>query len=399
MPAPFEVLRSTLVSLLVSLGSLAACSPRLLAERVFLGGHFALTRNVPYAPGARQRLDVYAPRGGRSGAPVVVFLYGGRWQHGSKEQYRLVGDALTRRGVLAVVPDYRVYPAVRFPAWVQDAAAAVRWTRDNISRFGGDPDRIFLAGHSAGGHTVALLALDDHYLREAGVRSSAIRGAAVLAGPVATEWTDADVQALMGPRASWPATYPLTYADGSGPPLLLLHGARDRVVSPANSVRLAERVRERGGCARAVMYRGLDHVGIVVALALPRLEIAPVFEDLMRFLARPDQPACRAAQPGVRRAVVPRPTRPADPARPSHLARPSPRSFGSGVGRSPWRPGSSVAVQRDSSFRPADSSSSSRLSTGSSRRHRIAAKRIPAMAAMPTSDAGSRGRPRRSSTR
>jgi pimeloyl-ACP methyl ester carboxylesterase len=183
----------------------------------------------------------------RLAAPVVVYLFGGRWQNDSKDQYRLLGDALTRRGLVLVVPDYRLYPEVEFPGWVEDAARAVRWTRDNIQRFGGDPGRIWVVGHSAGGHTAALLALDDRYLREAGVPTPGVQGFVSLAGPVNSEWTAADVQALMGPRAGWPATYPATHIDGTERPLLLLHGSGDRTVSPANSVSLAKRIREQGG--------------------------------------------------------------------------------------------------------------------------------------------------------
>jgi acetyl esterase/lipase len=139
---------------------------------------------------------------------------------------------------------------------------------------------------SAGGHTAALFALDQRHLRRAGVPAAAVRGFVSVAGPVATSWTDADVKALMGPPESWPATHPMIQVDGTEPPLLLLHGKRDRTVSPGNSVRLAMRIRERGGCARVITYRGLDHVGIVVALSVPRLEIAPVMRDVMTFLRR-----------------------------------------------------------------------------------------------------------------
>jgi acetyl esterase/lipase len=260
-----------------------ACSPRRLAEGLLLGSHFIRTADVPYGADARQRLDVYRPRAAR-GAPVVVFLYGGRWQTGSKDEYRLLGDALTRRGMVAVIPEYRLYPQVRFPGWVQDAAAAVRWARDNAGRYGGDPRNVVVVGHSAGAHTAALLALDERWLREAGVPAGGVRGFVAMAGPVDTVWTDADVQALMGPAAGWPATYPASHVNGTEPPLLLLHGADDRTVSPGSSLRLAERVRERGGCARAVVYRSVGHVEIMVAAAVPRVTSTPVLDDLAAFV-------------------------------------------------------------------------------------------------------------------
>ncbi len=263
------------------------CAPRRAAEALLLGHHFQLLADRPYDSDARQRLDIYRPRGERAPAPVVVFIYGGRWQYGSKEQYRLLGDAFTREGVVAVVPDYRLAPAVSFPGWVEDAAHVVRWVHDSIARYGGDPERIFLVGHSAGGHTVTLLGLDEHFLRQAGVPAGSVRGIVSMAGPVATSWTDADVQALMGPRDGWPSTYPISYVNATAPPLLLLHGERDRTVAAANSTRLADLIHGRGGCARVITYRGLGHVGIAVALSLPRLPIAPVMDDVMRFVKRP----------------------------------------------------------------------------------------------------------------
>lgn len=280
--------------LAVLLLAVGACSPRRLAEGLLLGSHFVRTTDQAYGPEARQRLDVYRPRAVRQGAPVVVFLYGGRWQSGSKDEYRLLGDALTRRGMVAVVPEYRLYPAVRFPGWVQDAARAVRWAHDNAARFGGDPDHLIVVGHSAGAHTAVLLGLDERWLREAGVPAGEVRGFAALAGPVDTVWTDPDVQALMGPPAGWPGTYPATHIDGTEPPLLLLHGADDGTVSPGSSLRLAARVRERGGCARAVVYRGVGHVGIIVAAAVPRVASAPVPADLEAFVRDPRGSTCAA---------------------------------------------------------------------------------------------------------
>jgi len=274
---------------------ISGCTPRGYLDSLLVGHHFELAQGLSYGNEARQRLDVYRPKRQQQAAPVIVFLYGGRWQHGSRKEYRLLGDAVTRHGLVAVVPDYRLYPDVRFPAWVRDAALAVRWVRDSVRQFGGDPARIIVVGHSAGGHTSALLALDGRYLRQAGVPESVVRGFVSLAGPVATVWTDADVQALMGPHEGWSATYPLEQVDGKAPPLLLLQGGRDGTVSPNDAVRLAGRIRERGGCARAIVYKGLGHVGIAVALVLDRFNIAPVMEDVLRFVGSPTAFTCGAA--------------------------------------------------------------------------------------------------------
>lgn len=268
-----------------------ACSPRRVAEAFLLGDHFLLTTDVTYGDGPRQRLDVYRPRAAPQARPVVIFLYGGRWQGGSREDYRLVGDALTRRGIVAVIPDYRLYPEAIFPAWIDDGARAVKWTLENIHRFGGDPRRVILVGHSAGAHTVALLGLDERYLERAGA-AGRVRGFVALAGPVDTVWTDPDVQALMGPEPGWPVTYPASHVDGREPPLLLLHGAGDRTVASHNSIALAALIRERGGCARAVVYPKVGHIEIVVALAVPRLGLARVMDEVVAFVEEPRRRAC-----------------------------------------------------------------------------------------------------------
>ncbi len=130
-----------------------------------------------------QMLDVW--RSGETkprGAPVLVFFYGGGWVKGDRESYAWAARAYASRGFVVVLPDYRKVPQVRFPAFVQDGADAVRWTRDNITRFGGDPERIAIAGHSAGGHTVAMLALDPQWLAKAGA-PGAVKAAVGLSGP------------------------------------------------------------------------------------------------------------------------------------------------------------------------------------------------------------------------
>jgi len=286
---------SLVLALLLAAGCSTVGIARGAGDLLFVRDHLLTVRNLHYGR-HDLRLDVHRPLSRPTGAPVIVFLYGGRWKYGSKDDYRVLGDALTKRGWVVVIPDYRLHPRVNFPAWVEDAADAVRWTRDHVARFGGDSTRIHVVGHSAGAHTAALLALDERHLAAVGVDARSISGFVSLAGPVDTTWTDADVQRLMGPTSGWPATYPRTHVDGTEPPLLLLHGAEDDVVRPQNSEQLAARITAAGGCARAVVLDGLGHVKIILALALPRLLPKGVTQELARFVADPRGATCPPAE-------------------------------------------------------------------------------------------------------
>lgn len=265
---------------------LAGCSGAELLNTLFLPRTgYRRTAGIAYGPGRRQRLDVYRPTSAAGSAPLVVFFYGGRWQSGERENFRFVGQAITALGAVAVIPDYRLFPDTVFPAWVRDGASAVRWARQNARRFGADPDRILLAGHSAGAHTAVLLALDERYLRDAGVPRSAIRGAAGIAGPYDfLPFRDADLRALFGPPEQWPATQPIRFVDGDEPPLLLLQGGADRTVDAHNAPNLEARVRAAGGEVRRIVYPRLGHVATLAVLAAPLRGIAPVWRDLGAFI-------------------------------------------------------------------------------------------------------------------
>lgn len=280
----------------VLLLALAACSPRFAAEQWILGERVVRAHDIAYGDSARQRLDVYRPMAARAPAPVIIFLYGGRWKYGSKDDYLLIANSFARRGWITVLPNYRLYPRALFPAWVEDGASAVRWTLDNIQRFGGDTSRVIVAGHSSGAHTVALLALDGHYLRDAGVPPGSVKGFASIAGPVDTTWTAPDVQRLMGPRDGWPVSYPSNHISGRAPPLLLMHGDADDVVTVGNSIRLAARIDAAGGCARLHLYPGVGHIDIAVALGLPALVQSPVLDDLANFVRDPAGSTCAPAR-------------------------------------------------------------------------------------------------------
>ncbi|MET0319549.1 MAG: alpha/beta hydrolase, partial [Duganella sp.] len=142
-----------ILALLLALG-VAACSPLGVLNTLTPGGASERTADLPYGALPRHLVDVYRPLPAQAHgpAPVVVFFYGGNWVSGERGDYAFVGRALAARGIVAMVADYRLYPAVAYPDFLTDAAQAVAWARRNAARFGGDPQRLFVMGHSAGAY-------------------------------------------------------------------------------------------------------------------------------------------------------------------------------------------------------------------------------------------------------
>jgi acetyl esterase/lipase len=233
---------------------------------------------IAYGEGQRRRLDLYSPHAGN--APIVVYLYGGSWQSGRREIYRFLGKSLARAGFLAVVADYPVYPQARFPGFLTDAAALLRFVRAEAGSWGGDKDCLFLIGHSAGAHTAALLAFDaERY------RVPPLKGVVAVAGPLTFNPLEHDsVRAVFEGFTPIDDARPIKRVHGRAPPFLLLHGTADTTVAPANSQNLAAAIRAAGGTAELKLYPGLGHVGIIAATSWPMRWRAPVFRDIVRFL-------------------------------------------------------------------------------------------------------------------
>lgn len=249
---------------------------------------YTAVRDVAYGDEPRQRLDVYKPVSiAQSPRMVIVFFYGGNWRNGDRADYRFVAEALTGRGYVVVIPDYRLYPAVKFPVFVEDGAKVVAWARAHAGDMGADADGLVLMGHSAGAHIAALLALDARYLRGAGVDPGVIKAFIGLAGPYNFTPTGENrhVFETGGPGSPLAADFEaLDAVDGHAPPMLLMHGQKDSTVNPDNSTALAMAVNTHGGDARVVMYKGRSHAGVVLALARGFRGLAPVVEDVDAFL-------------------------------------------------------------------------------------------------------------------
>jgi acetyl esterase/lipase len=270
--------------------ALAGCSPAGLLNGVSrLSGDGATrlaVRGAAYGPLARHKLDVWVPaRASATPLPVIVFFYGGGWVAGDRADYGFAGRAFAAQGFVTIVADYRLVPEVRFPAFLQDGALAVKWARDNAARYGGDPKRISLSGHSAGAYQAAMLALDPRYLRDAGVDPKIIRAAALLAAPTDFyPFTEIRGRDALG---AWPRpleTQPISFARADAPPLLLMHGTADTVVRPYNSERLAAKLKALGAPVEVRLYPGKSHTDLIKSLSPTFRGTTPALADSVAFL-------------------------------------------------------------------------------------------------------------------
>lgn len=239
---------------------------------------------IRYGLRPRHILDIY-PAGTSQPSPVIVFFYGGGWEEGERSDYLFVGSALAERGFTTVIPDYRVYPEVRFPGFVEDVAAAMRWTMDYIMEFGGDRRRVIVMGHSAGAHIAALLAFDRRWLASVDIDAHTELGAMIgLAGPYDFLPLHSKIlKEIFGSQPDLAATQPINFVDAFAPPVFLATGMNDRTVEPGNTIRLAERIRCFGGEAEMKLYNRVEHRTLIGALARPLRFLAPVLDDVVGF--------------------------------------------------------------------------------------------------------------------
>jgi acetyl esterase/lipase len=248
-------------------------------------GSFDRRSGLAYGEDPRLKLDVYVPRQAGS-RPVVVFFYGGTWSSGMRANYAFVGAALAERGYVTVIPDYRLYPAVRFPAFIQDGARAVDWAQQHARDFGGDPDRIVLMGHSAGAHIAALLAFNPSYLAKAGVRPDSIAGFIGMSGPYALTPDTDTLHAIFGPPYQPSDWQPVQFVGRTSPATLLLHGADDQVVASAHTERLRDTLRSSGVDVETHLYPGRGHADPIASFTLVMRYRTPALEESLAFLDR-----------------------------------------------------------------------------------------------------------------
>ncbi len=272
------------------LGLLAGCSgtgTRLIDALTPKNGYVATT-DLPYGDGPRRMLDVYVPAGldRTKPAPVVLFFYGGSWRFGKKSDYRFVADALTAKGIVTVIADYRLYPEVAYPELLDDPAAAAAWVVTHIASYGGDPARLFIAGHSAGAYDAAMIAYDPRWLARYGLEPKRFRAFIGLAGPYNfLPISDAGAKEVF----HWPDTpadsQPIHHVAKDSIPALLIAANHDTFVYPTqNTIPMAEALRAAGVDVVVDLHDHVNHITLVGAMARSLRFLAPVEKEFTNYV-------------------------------------------------------------------------------------------------------------------
>ena len=259
------VARRSIFAMLPAL--LTACSAVDVLNATVPTDSYRRTDGLAYGPDPRQQLDVYQPAGQSTGAPMVVFFYGGSWSSGDRA-------------------DYRLSPAFRDPVFVQDSASAVRWAFDHAAEYGADDKRVFVMGHSAGAYNAAMVALDSRWLTAVGASPSRLAGWIGLAGPYDfLPIGDKQTQVAFSWPDTQPESQPIVHASSVSPPALLLAPQQDSVVDPQRSTAaLARQLQTAGVRVESALYAGVSHVTLLGSMAYILRSRAPVMERVTAFV-------------------------------------------------------------------------------------------------------------------
>ena len=280
-----------LVAIVVAAIAVVACSPIRALNAIVPSDSYELA-TVPYGAGARRQLDVYTPRATpervrpANGWPLVVFFYGGSWSYGERESYRFVGEAMAARGILTVIPDYRLYPEVRYPEFLKDNAAATAWALREAARLGADPKRVFAMGHSAGGYNAAMVALDPRWLGAEGLKTTQLAGWIGLAGPYEfLPIENPDAQPVFFHPNTPPESQPILYATALAPRTFLGAATEDNLVNPERNTRqMGAKLQSAGVPVTLQFYPRTNHITLIGAFAAPLRFLAPVLDDVVEFI-------------------------------------------------------------------------------------------------------------------
>ncbi|GAA5500518.1 acetyl esterase [Deinococcus xinjiangensis] len=240
-------------------------------------------RDQSYGPDSRNKIDIYAPPHAQN-APVILFIHGGSWSGGDKSGHAFVGDSLARAGYVTGVMNYRLAPQNRYPSYIQDAALALKWMRDHAKDYGGNPNNLFVIGHSAGGFNAVELVDNARWLSEVNIPISAVRGVVGIAGPYSYDFRDDPTRTAFPYGADPDDIMPDRHVRRDAPPNLLLVAANDSTVHPQNALNMEAALKRAGVPVQRVVLPRLNHITIIGAVARNLNFLGGTRAEIIRFV-------------------------------------------------------------------------------------------------------------------
>jgi acetyl esterase/lipase len=264
-----------------------------LAARRFYTQYEHLERDIAFHPQMAPRLDVYSPPTG-TGYPVLFFVHGGSWKDYNKELFAPVAMKLLPEDMVVVIPDYTRYPDASYEQMVDEVAAALVWTLERIDQYGGDPERVIVAGHSAGAHLAGLAVMDPRFLARYGHSDSEVCAFVGMSGvyDIRAEYDywlargtyPRVIVEVMGGETNFRQASPLHHVRADLPPILLIHGDRDETVPLGITTQFHAALQAVGAASELEIFTGQGHADYLFA-ALSQ-ESPQLVADIAAFVRR-----------------------------------------------------------------------------------------------------------------
>lgn len=274
------------VSAIVALGGLAFAAQQAQAfsaldvvNKISTGGGVGVSKDILYGDAPLQDLDIYYPKplaqamrsdqSSISSYPMVVFVHGGSWQNGSKEDYAFVGKSLAQAGYVTAVINYRKAPEHVYPDYVEDTARAIAWSYDNAAQLHADPQRFAVMGHSAGAFNMMAAVSNADFLAPYGMKPADISAVVGIAGPYSYDFRDYPTATAFPANATPDEVMPDRLIKGKQPPYLLLTAGDDKVVHDTNTINMTQALKEHGASVENGVIEGASHASSIGSMAMP----------------------------------------------------------------------------------------------------------------------------------
>ncbi len=287
-------IRSAIRSILFFFILMSTVSCAVLTKRVKRSSDITYSTAYTSPASARNKLDIYAPRKNKNPRNVMIFVHGGNWNAGDKGKYIFFGNRFARKNIVTVLLNYRLSPGANYNDMAIDVAKAVEWTKNNIHHYGGNSEKIFIAGHSAGGHLAALVTVKDEYFDSLGVESP-------IKGTILIDAAGLDMYSYLKDDASdggtkylntftksqdaWKDASPIYHLKAEMPPFLIYRGGKTYPGIISSNEAFVQELQSH----QPVNYKVqklLGHINMMVQFIYT---LNPRYREIIRFMDNPDE--------------------------------------------------------------------------------------------------------------